>query len=420
MTIQEYEITKVNISQLQFDNTNPNKLTKDQETALKRAFKRFGYLVPIVINENYEIGDGEHRAKLYQELGIQEIPAYIVPKINDDIERRLLRQTMNKLRGEHEIKLDADEIALIFQNNKLNDLSELLGNQRDELEQILTKHKGIQFHPEDNFDVDKELEDLVPVTELGDIWQLGKHRIICADCSDERSIKKLMEGQTVDMLLTDPPYGVDKGNFHNEWNEAHGWKTHKPIENDNIIDYDIFFKSFLSIIPFSDYNVFYIFMSGSMLHILRSVLDLCDLTWGDYLIWVKNGPVIGRKDYKSQHEFILYGWCNHHKFYGEYESTVLNFSRDSRSELHPTMKPIPLLSKLIHDGSQENNMIFDPFLGSGSTLISCEQTNRICYGVEIDPRYVDIICKRYLGFTGGIEPVREKDNKTYSELKAGN
>lgn len=135
--IHEYNLTSVKISDLKFDESNPNKLTKEQEQALTKAIKRFGYLVPIIVNEEFKIGDGEHRAKLYKELGYEEIPAFIVPKINDDIERRLLRQTMNKLRGEHELKLDSDELAIIFDNNKLDELSELLAQPVESLSTII-------------------------------------------------------------------------------------------------------------------------------------------------------------------------------------------------------------------------------------------------------------------------------------------
>ena len=145
-------------------------------------------------------------------LGRTEVQCYIVPKTNDDIKRRLARQTLNKLQGEHDIKLDADEMALIFQAGQLNNLAELIAQERESLENILTKHKGIQFQHEDGFDVDKALEDLVPETQLGDIWQLGQHRIVCGDCSDQGLIDKLMQEQKADMVFTDPPYGVDYSN----------------------------------------------------------------------------------------------------------------------------------------------------------------------------------------------------------------
>ncbi|HEX7178355.1 MAG TPA: ParB N-terminal domain-containing protein [Nitrososphaeraceae archaeon] len=135
--VQEYQLTKVKIADLKFDDSNPNKMTKEQEQALTKAIQRFGYLVPIVINEDHKIGDGEHRAKLYKDLGYEEIPAFIVPKINNDVERRMLRQTMNKLNGQHDLKLDSDELAIIFDDNKLSELSELLAQPVESLSTIM-------------------------------------------------------------------------------------------------------------------------------------------------------------------------------------------------------------------------------------------------------------------------------------------
>ena len=141
-------------------------------------------------------------------------------------------------------------------------------------------------------------------------------------------------------------------------------------------------------------------MSSQELHNLRLALDNTNLKWGDYLIWVKNNHVLGRKDYNSKHEFCVYGWKNHHKFYGEFSTTLLEFPRPTKSKLHPTMKPIPLLSKLIQDGSKLGANVLDLFGGSGSTLIACEQLNRNCYMMELDPYYCQVIINRWEEYTG--------------------
>ena len=192
--VEEYQLSTVKIADLIFDKSNPNRPSKEVIEGIRKSILEFGLIKPLVINEKMEIADGEHRALVWKALGKTDIQAYIVPKLNDDIKRRLARQTLNKLQGEHDIKLDADEMALIFEAGQLNNLAELIAQGRESLENILTKHKGIMFQHEDNFDVDKALEDLVPETQLGDIWQLGQHRIICADCTDKRSIDRLMEG----------------------------------------------------------------------------------------------------------------------------------------------------------------------------------------------------------------------------------
>lgn len=411
----EYELKNIDISKLKFDETNPNKMTKEQQDALKKAFHRFGYLVPIVINEKFEIGDGEHRALVYKDMGIKSIPAYIVPKINNDIERRLLRQTMNKLRGKHEIKMDADEIALIFEHNKLDDLTTLLAKDRTELENILTKHKGIEFQHEDNFDIDKTLEDLVPITKLGDIWQLGNHRLICADCSDEKSILKVMQGKKADMVFTDPPYGVDyasKNRFLNSIWFAN--RIEEPILGDAIEDYYEFYKGFLSTLVLNETNSIYVTISGQKLLPLLQILKDLDFHLGQILVWVKNNHVLGRQDYANIHELIVFCWKGKHEFYGDFQTTVWEIDRPLSSRLHPTMKPIELIARAINNSSKSEGLIYDPFLGSGSTLIACEQTNRICYGVEIDPHYCDVIVKRWEQFTNK-KAVRLNDKKEHKK-----
>jgi len=241
-----------------------------------------------------------------------------------------------------------------------------------------------------------------PKSKLGDMYQLGRHKIICADCTIPANITKLLGETKIDQLVTDPPYGINysaKNEFLNKIDK--GNRIQKNIENDNIEDYRKFFSDFLSVIPFNDYNTCYIFMAGLHLHELRMAVEDSDITWGDYLVWVKNNHVLGRKDYNPKHEFILYGWKNRHKFYGtENPTTVLEFVKPLVNDLHPTMKPIEILEKIIDDGSSKNANIYDPFLGSGSTLIACEQTGRTCFGMEIDPAYVDVIIKRWENFTG--------------------
>jgi DNA modification methylase len=203
-------------------------------------------------------------------------------------------------------------------------------------------------------------------------------------------------------MITDPPYGVDysgKNEFLNKFDK--GNHIQKPINNDAITDYRKFFSAFMGLAPLAEYNTVYIFMSNKELHSLRLALDDCGYSWGDYLVWVKNNHVLGRKDYNAKHEFIVYGWKGKHKFYGEASATtVLEYNRPLRSELHPTMKPVELVCKLISDGTPAKGKIYDPFGGSGSTLIAAEQLNRTCYMMELDPGYCDVIINRWEQFTG--------------------
>lgn len=399
--IEEYPLTKVKISDLKPDPDNPNRLNKEQISGLRKAMEKFGYLVPIIINENMEVGDGSHRVELYKAMGIEEIPAYIVPKINNDIERRLLRQTMNKLRGEHDIKLDADEMALIFEAGQLNNLAELIAQERESLENILTKHKGIMFQHEDNFDVDKALEDLVPETKLGDIWQLGNHRIICADSSDERSIIKLIEEKQINALLTDPPYGID---LDTDFSKIEG--SAKSIGRQNNIQGNKYDRIIGDSENFDAKPVIDLFKAVKEQFWFGADYYVDTLPNygkdGSWIVWDKRedeakAEAIGASFElcwsKQKHKRLVL----RHDWFGFLSHESPN---EARNRMHPTQKPIILFSDILHRWSNEGDIIIDPFLGSGSTMIACEQTNRICRGVEIDPHYVDVCVKRYEAYTG--------------------
>jgi len=199
-------------------------------------------------------------------------------------------------------------------------------------------------------------------------------------------------GATADQILTDPPYGV-----------SYGGKTGRRIANDQgEQDYRTFFARFLKLAPVSKRNTAFVFMSGQELHNLRLALDDAGFTWGDYLIWAKQRFVLGRKDYNAGHEFVVYAWKGSHKFYGPVgkASTVLSFDRPVASADHPTMKPTELLTRLIRDGSAPGAVVYDPFLGSGSTLIACEMSGRRCVGIELEARYCASTVRRWERFTG--------------------
>jgi len=211
-----------------------------------------------------------------------------------------------------------------------------------------------------------------------------------------------LDGEKADMMLTDPPYGVDyssKNEFLNKFDK--GNCNQRPIQNDAIKDYRNYFSKVLSLAPLLEKNTAYVFMSGQELHNLRLALDDSGYKWSDYLIWKKNNHVLGRKDYNSKHEFIVYCWRGTHKFYGDGSAvTVLEFDRPLKSDLHPTMKPVALIEKLIKDGSPVNATIYEPFSGSGTTIIASESLARKCYAMEIEPIYCDVAVKRWEDLTG--------------------
>ena len=236
----------------------------------------------------------------------------------------------------------------------------------------------------------------------GDIFQLGEHRLACGSSADEALVKKLIGDEKVDLILTDPPYGIaytqSKAGFSTI-------KVAKDIQNDEIVSeraYTEFTKDWIAPVTpmLSKKNSVYIFNCDKMLFALRDGMEAEGIKFSQLLIWVKNNAVLGRKDYLPQHELIAYGWHGTHKFARSQDKSVLFYPKPARSVLHPTMKPIPLLRNLILNSSRTGDVVYDPFGGSGSTLIAAEQTKRRCLMIEIDPEYCRTIIERHEKLTG--------------------
>jgi DNA modification methylase len=376
----------VNIDKLKESKINVKIHPQEQIDGLAKIIKKYGFINPIVINADYGIEAGHGRILAARQLKMKKVPCVFL----DDLSKKDLK-------------------AFMIMENKIAESAW----DKENLTKVLSEIPTFDF---ESFNMD--FSDFVPVeikeetqpvpeppktpeAKLGDIYQLGRHVIICGNCSEQESFDKLLKNKTVDQLLTDPPYGVDyanKNKFLNTIGKANHIET--PIEGDNIENYTQVYEGFLKTVRFSEYNTVYIFMSGKELHSLRQALINQVITPSDYLVWAKNNHVLGRKDYNSKHEFVLYGWKGKHKFYGPHRTTLLEYDKPHVNDLHPTMKPIELLSQLIQDGSKKDMLVYDPFLGSGSTIIACEQTNRTCYGMEIDPAYVDVTIKRWENYTG--------------------
>ena len=259
---------------------------------------------------------------------------------------------------------------------------------------------------EDDFD---ETKDEVPtICKDGDIWQLGNHRLMCGDSTDPGSVALLMNGEKADLFLTDPPYGVsytDKNEYLNSLGTGH--RLTKRIENDHLTEDDMFEfwkKVFANAYEATAQQMsYYVFgaQGGDLLLLLLSLKET-KLMPKHGLVWVKNNHVLGRCDYNYKHEPITYGWKidGTHKFYGGFQTSVLEFDKPLKSELHPTMKPVPLISRLIENSSKEKDIVLDLFGGSGTTLIAAEQLGRRCFMMELDPHYCDVIIARWEKLTG--------------------
>ncbi len=234
----------------------------------------------------------------------------------------------------------------------------------------------------------------------GAIVQLGRHRIACGNATDISLVHRLLDGTTIDLLLTDPPYGVAAVESKPKQGERHQKILNDHRQTD--AEYEAFTKAWLSPIAdkMSAYNSVYIFNADPMIFALRSAMHTCGFSFKQLLIWLKKSPIPTRLDYMPQHELIAYGWKGKHRRYKSMDKALICEATTKNNVLHPTMKPLPLLRRLILNSSKVGDVVYDAFLGSGSCLIACEHTQRTCYGIEMDPVYIQRIMKRWEGVTG--------------------
>lgn len=355
-----------------------------------QSIKEFGFQQPIVVDRAGVIIVGHGRYEAAKSLNLKTIPVTIADLPPE--KAKAYRIADNKT-NEYS---DWDMGLLIQEFTELLDINydlELTGFDSDELEKLIVGEKeGLTD------------EDAVPETpeepkaQLGDIYKLGKHKIICGDSTELSFYEKLLENHKIDLLITDPPYNIDyEGKT----------KDKLKIENDNKTDSD--FQKFLDDFTFNTFEFmkggasYYIFHADTNGLNFRLALKNNKIDLRQNLIWAKNSMVMGRQDYHWQHEPILYGWKegSSHSWYSDRkQTTIIKYDRPTKSQLHPTMKPVGLIEYLIKNSSKSDDIVFDSFLGSGSTLLACEKTNRICYGIEFDPKYVDVIVKRWEQYTG--------------------
>ncbi len=395
-----YELTKVSIppveqvpiESLKTDGQNPNRMTPRQLQRLRESILQFGFIVPVITNKDLLIADGEQRFTAGRELKMPRIPVIRLPV--EDVDRRLLRQVLNKLKGEHEFLADALEYERIILAGKETDLKELLDLSTSELQRYMQ-----MLHPQNE-------DEIPPLREtdikLGDIFQLGDHKLICGDAGNEAHLDSLLDQERIQLVLTDPPYNVDYVSKNLAFISM-GKATNaiqRAYANDNVADLKAFTHDWLAntVKHLADKNAIYIFFGYAHLHTLLDAMEATKVTLGQLLVWVKNTFVLGRSDYFPQHEHIVYVWHGTHKYYGHRgieTTTVWLAKKPSQSQEHPTSKPVELLKKAIYNSSLDNENVLDLFGGSGSTLIACEQTNRHCFTLEIMPSYCQVIIDRW-------------------------
>ena len=407
-------VQKIPVSEINPAKYNPRKDLKPGDPEyekLKRSMTEFGYVEPIIWNEETgNIVGGHQRYKILLEAGHTEVECVVV-KLSADKEKAL-NLALNKVTGDWEIEALAD---LLHELNEQDfDLS-LTGFDAAEIEDLFS-----QVHDkdvtDDDFDLDKALEE-EPVSKPGDIWLLGRHRLICGDSTKAETYEKLMEGKKANLVLTDPPYGV-------AYEGSQG-----TIKNDNLQDEE-FYKFLLSAftnmesIMANDASI-YVFHADTKGLIFRRAFEDAGFYLSGVCQWVKQSLVLGRSPYHWKNEPCLFGWKKKgkHKWYaGRSETTIWEFDKPSKNKLHSTMKPIPLMAYPIKNSTAVNAIVVDPFSGSASTMIACEQTDRICFAIEIEERFVDVGVKRFIDHVGSDKEVyliRDGKKIQYKDLEIG-
>lgn len=387
-------IQKIKIESLKPAEYNPRKDLKPEDEEyqkIKKSITEFGYVAPVIVNSNMTVIGGHQRLKVLKELGYTEVECVVVDL--DQEKEKALNIALNKISGDW----DNDKLEELLAELKQTDIDmDITGFSFDEVDEIL---KDITGSKEDDFDLDQALDEIEePISKRGDVWILGKNRLMCGDSTQKEDVMHLMNSQEADMLLTDPPYNVD---YEGKTSEA------LKIENDNMSEtefYNFLLDSFKNMFDSIKYGgSAYVFHADTEGLNFRNAFKSCGFKLAQCLVWVKNTFVMGRQDYQWRHEPILYGWkpgAGHYFVNNRKQSTVLEFDKPSRNAEHPTMKPVDLLVYLIKNSSKENDLILDLFGGSGSTLIAAEQTQRRCYTMELDPKYCDVIIKRWENLTG--------------------
>ena len=408
------ELKVLPISVLKPAEYNPRKKLKKGDKEYKKildSIEEFGFADPLVVNADMTIIGGHQRLTVAQDLGYTEVPCAVVDI--DKTREKALNIALNKITGQWDDHLLAELLEDIANSGDF-DIGKT-GFDPPEIGELFNKlhDKNVK---EDNFDIDSELKQPV-FSKLGDLWLIGKHRVICGDSTGEEVYTRLMDGQKANLVLTDPPYGVDVE------------ETAGKIQNDNLPDtefYDFLLSAFRCMqANLADDGSIYVWHADTKGLIFRKAYEDAGFYLSGCCIWKKNALVLGRSPYQWIHEPCLFGWKKggKHQWYADRKQvTVWEYDKPKSSPDHPTTKPVTLMAYPMKNSTMTNGIVLDPFLGSGSTLIACMETDRVCRGIELDPKFVDCIVKRAIAHNGGkyddVFVIRDGQKLRFDEVAA--
>jgi DNA modification methylase len=390
-------------------NPRKNDHAVDQMAAVIREF---GFRIPIIAKSTGDVVDGHLRLKAAHQLGLEMVPVLLA----DDLTPEQIK-AFRLLANRSATWADWDDELLGLELAELQEAGfdlGLTGFSAEEWDKLIAGDPS-----NDGLTDEDQAPDVAEtaISKTGDIWILGEHKLLCGDATKAEDYKALLGDELVDMTATDPPYNV---NYANTAKDKMRGKD-RPILNDNIgADFGAFLQSACQNILDVTKGAVYIAMSSSELDTLQAAFRAAGGKWSTFIIWAKNTFTLGRADYQRQYEPILYGWkdgAQHYWCGARDQGDVWHIKKPHKNDLHPTMKPVELMERAVRNSSKTRDLVLDPFGGSGTTMIACEKSGRRARLIELDPKYVDVIVKRFQEFSGK-KAIRESDQKLFDDCAA--
>ena len=364
----------------------------EQVSQIAGSIAEFGFVNPILVGDDNVIIAGHGRLMAAHKMGLENVPVIYLSHLSE-VQRRALVLTDNKLA--ENAGWDEDLLRLELEDLQAENFDlELTGFDFDEIDRLLNADTEPAGNTDDD-DIPETPEE--PISKPGDLWLLGNHRLLCGDATVLGDVERVLDGGLADLTFCDPPYNVDYAGGASR-------KTDRRIENDNLGNaFEAFlYDACVNIVSVTKGGI-YICMSSSELHTLQKAFVDAGGHWSTFIIWAKNRFTLGRSDYQRQYEPVLYGWkegTDHFWCGARDQGDVWFIDRPHKNDLHPTMKPVALVERAVRNSSKSRDIVLDPFGGSGTTLIACEKAGRSGRLIETDPKYADVIVKRWQEFTG--------------------